>query len=108
MRDHIAAEMLHALAVVHCDEEPTLDLLLAGNPSLVSSAWLDNSGPAPAWGRILAGFTTAELAWLAKSLVVLERDLGWPGGAEAASLCVFHAYEARQDADANNLADWLF
>jgi hypothetical protein len=108
MRDHVAAEMLHALAVVHCDEEPTLDLLLAGDPNLVSSAWLDHTGPSPSWGRILAGFTTAQLAWLAKSLVILERDLGWPGGADAASLCVFHAYEARQDADANNLADWIF
>jgi hypothetical protein len=107
MRDHIVTEMLHALAVLDCNEEPDLDLLLAAHPNLGCFDWISYSAHFSAWVRTLAGFTTPQLAWLAKSLVILERDLSWPSGTDSVSIWVFQAYQARKDADASALADWI-
>ncbi len=105
--DRNPAPILEALVLLDHREEPTLDLLLGKHPELVRLDWINRWGPHQAWPPILAPFTTPQLAYLAKALTVLERDLNWIGGSVAATIWIFRAYRERKDGDVDALASWI-
>lgn len=105
--DKNPAAILEAIALHQSGEEPTSVYLLARLPELTGSDWINRWGPIDAWPPILAKFSTSQLAYLAKALTVLERDLNWIGGSVASTIWIFRAYQAREDGDAQALADWI-
>jgi hypothetical protein len=99
--------ILEALARLSSQDEPTLCLMLAKYPELSQMDWINRWGPHHAWPPILSRFSTSQLAYLAKAITVLERDLEWLGGSVAATIWIFRAYQARDDGDAEALAAWI-
>ncbi len=99
--------ILEALALIQSEEAPTLGFLRDKHPELIRSDWINRWGPYHAWPQILSKFTTPQLAYLAKAITVLERDLKWCGGSVAATIWIFKAYEARPDGDPERLASWI-
>jgi hypothetical protein len=99
--------ILNQLALLESDQPPTLGFLLSAIPELRCADWLNRWGPIRAWDGMLSEFTTPQLAYLAKAITVLERDLNWLGGSVAATMWIYRAYEARPDGDADALADWI-
>jgi hypothetical protein len=105
--DKDPTEILGALALLQSEEVPTLRYLLTKCPKLAESDWVNRWGPIEAWTPILSKFSTSQLAYFAKALTVIERDLNWIGGSVAATIWIFRAYRAREDGDAEALADWI-
>jgi hypothetical protein len=105
--DQNPSAKLQQLARLESDQQPTSGFLLSTIPSLKYADWLNRWGPSRAWDQILSQFTTPQLAYLAKAVTVLERDLNWIGGSVGTTISIYRACEARPDGDADALADWI-
>jgi len=99
--------ILEKLAALEGQADPKLAFLLSRHPELTRLDWLNRWGPGNAWPSVLAKFSTAQLAYIAKAITVLERDLNWLGGSVAATIWIFRAYQARDDGNADELASWI-
>ncbi len=105
--DRDPTPILEALIRLSNQKEPTLAFLLSKHPELNNMDWINRWGPHDAWPPILSKFSTPELAYLAKALTVIERDLKWAGGSVAAVIWIFRTYRERSDADIDTLASWI-